>query len=392
MRNIILAIALVAVAPLTAHAQTAEAQKTAEEAYTKGDTAYNLGRYAEAAEWFTKAYEAWPQPEFLYNIAQSYRLGGNCKQALHFYKRFKSLKEKDKEQPLSKKKAKEIDGFIKDLQDCADKAEDVGDQPPDGLDKPGGGNTGTGKTGTGKTGTGSTGTGGTGNTGTGNTGTGKTGTGNTGTGNTGTGGTGDDVADNTDDDDDGEEDEPEGELAGEGVAFQPTLLSVRANVGLGLIGAGDVDVPGQLSIAVGAGYPIAAGPLNLDVGAMITYTGIPYEVGMSTENASLLGAVANVGAGYPVTPQISARGELGLGVLSMGGLVEGNQFTEGGAGTNGSLAMFHLRFGIAGDYAITDNFIATLTPFAFAYSPAKTGLKASALTEMSFMLGVGYRM
>src|SRR5689334_21971491 len=111
MRTLVSALAafglFIAAGPI-ASAQPVDNQAAAEEAYTKGDTAYNLGRYDEAAEWFTKAYESWPQPEFLYNIAQSYRLGGNCKQALHFYKRFKSIKEKDKDAPLSKKKKAEI--------------------------------------------------------------------------------------------------------------------------------------------------------------------------------------------------------------------------------------------------------------------------------------------
>ena len=42
-------------------------------------------RYDEAVAWFTKAYEAWQLNEFLYNIAQSYRLSGNCKKAYEYY-------------------------------------------------------------------------------------------------------------------------------------------------------------------------------------------------------------------------------------------------------------------------------------------------------------------
>src|SRR5215510_10394025 len=81
--------------------------QAAQDFFAKGNTAYNLGHFDEAANLFSKAYEAWPQPEFLYNIAQSYRLGLNCKQALHFYKRFRSLKEQDTAAPLSQKKKDE---------------------------------------------------------------------------------------------------------------------------------------------------------------------------------------------------------------------------------------------------------------------------------------------
>src|ERR1043166_7119326 len=109
---------------------------TAEDEFNKGNTAYNLGKFDEAVEHFKKAYEAQPLPEFLYNIAQSYRQAGNCKQALYFYKRFRSLKENDKAEPLSKKKKDEVDKFIAQLTDCAAKADSTAAQQPDTIDKP----------------------------------------------------------------------------------------------------------------------------------------------------------------------------------------------------------------------------------------------------------------
>jgi hypothetical protein len=62
--------------------------------------------------------------------------------------------------------------------------------------------------------------------------------------------------------------------------------------------------------------------------------------------------------------------------------------------TDGALSMVHVRVGLSADYAITSNVVATLTPFAFSYSPPKQGLDDSIKSIMSidFMLGVGYRM
>jgi hypothetical protein len=113
------------------------AEKVAEEHFTRGNTAYNLGRFDEAVEHFTKAYETWPQPEFLYNIAQSYRLARNCKQALHFYKRFRSLKDADTKSPLSAKKREEVERFISQLTECAAKADTTAGTPPDTIARPG---------------------------------------------------------------------------------------------------------------------------------------------------------------------------------------------------------------------------------------------------------------
>src|SRR5262249_7041268 len=47
---------------------------------------YNLGEYSEAAEAFKEAYRRTPTPELLYNIAQAYRLSGDCAKALGFYR------------------------------------------------------------------------------------------------------------------------------------------------------------------------------------------------------------------------------------------------------------------------------------------------------------------
>jgi hypothetical protein len=43
---------------------------------------------------------------------------------------------------------------------------------------------------------------------------------------------------------------------------------------------------------------------------------------------------------------------------------------------------------------VTPNVLVTVAPFAFAYSPAKSGLRddISNITSMQFMAGVGYRM
>jgi hypothetical protein len=344
----------------TARADQATQQAEAEGFYKEGDKAYNLGRYEDAAGWFIKAYEAWPLPEFLYNIAQSYRLGGNCKQALHFYKRFKSLKERDAESPLSAKKRTEIDGFISSLQECASRADTASNQQPDTIDRPGQGDTGGGTTSPG------------------------------GGGNTqvaaadGGGATGDGGAD--DDDEDVLE-------VSDSTSAGPTLLSARAGFGAAMIQAGPLDVPVQPSLAVGVGYPLALGKLTLDVGATVAFSPVPYRTmaGVS-EQASLLGVMANAGLSVPLAGKLGVRGDLGVGALSFAGLGEGNPFTVGGATTTGALGMLRVRVAVGADFALTDNLTASVTPISFSASPAKEGLDMNGLSQFDFLVGVGYRM
>ena len=60
----------------------------AKQFYLEGTKYYNLGNFKLAVENYTKAYEKKPDPVFLYNIAQSYRLANDFGQALFFYKSF----------------------------------------------------------------------------------------------------------------------------------------------------------------------------------------------------------------------------------------------------------------------------------------------------------------
>ncbi len=90
----------VAVATLTAAARPAAADKraSAEEAkrrkaaaqlaYDEGTKYYSLRDFPKAIENYRKAYELSPNPAFLYNIAQSYRLSRGYDDALFFYKSF----------------------------------------------------------------------------------------------------------------------------------------------------------------------------------------------------------------------------------------------------------------------------------------------------------------
>ena len=50
--------------------------------------AYNLGHFDEAAEHYEEAYRLVPDPILLFNIAQSYRLGGKPDKALNAYRSF----------------------------------------------------------------------------------------------------------------------------------------------------------------------------------------------------------------------------------------------------------------------------------------------------------------
>jgi hypothetical protein len=354
MKRVLAAVLLVVASAGIAVADEA----TARQNFDAGERAYNLGEFAKAVELFKQAYDQWPEPAFLFNVAQTYRQIGDCKQALFFYKRFISLKEQDTKKPLRPQLKEEVEKRIGELEECMKR--ELAAKPPQQLDN--GGTTTT-----------------------------PASTGNTGAGTTGTGpsvATGPDGGGERIVDSDGGPERP--------ADAKPSMLSFRGLAGAAKLSAGDLDTKLQFTAGVLGGYPLAINDkLTLELGAAFAFTPVPYTTSDGMEGSgSLIGLDANVGPSYEVIPKLAIRADIGLGVLLFGGLSkEMNPFTEGGASASGALTVFHLRTALSVDYAVTPNIVVTATPIAFAYSPAPAGFdpSISSLTTLSFMAGVGYR-
>jgi tetratricopeptide (TPR) repeat protein len=313
--------------------------QAAQEFFARGNTAYNLGHFDEAADVFSKAYEAWPQPEFLYNIAQSYRLGLNCKQALHFYKRFRSLKDQDTVAPLSQKKKDEIEKFITELTECVANADRSAVAQPDTIVKPqltppsapptpvavpttpappaaapsaapGARRGASGRTA---------------------------------------------ALEPKDDDEDGDD-----AVAKQPPSAGPQLVVARLTGGVAMISAGDLGVPVQPVFGLIGGYPIHLAPLTLELGAALSYTPLPYTVMNDSRSATMLGFRATAVASYPIWSRLSLRGHIGAGVVSLSGLEAGNPIVVGHQA--GSFMLSSVAVGVAADYEITPNIVATVSP------------------------------
>jgi tetratricopeptide (TPR) repeat protein len=81
--------AAVAVAQPAAEKKLKEKDKAeARGLYDEGLRHYNVAEYADAITAFKGAYLLTADPRLLFDVAQSYRLSGDCEQALRFYKNF----------------------------------------------------------------------------------------------------------------------------------------------------------------------------------------------------------------------------------------------------------------------------------------------------------------
>ncbi len=341
-------------APSLAFAQP----KTADDFYKEGETQYNLGNFQAAVDAFKKGFELEPNDSkkaaYLYNVAQAYRQNKDCGNAQFFYKRYLALKENDTKKPLKPEKRTEIEDRIKELDECARQQEAIKNKPPDQNLTP-------------------------------------TGDGDPAADPKVVGG-GKQVGDVTEP---GDGDDEDG-ITKTAPSTAPRLITMRLTGGAARLSAGNIEVPTLATVALFAGYPIAvADKLIVEVGAGFTYTRVPFVMagaGGASKSASLVAVMANVGAVYAVVPKLSLRAELGFGGLFFLGASE-SPFTNDQE-TTGALGMVHVRVGVSADYAITPNLVITAAPFAFSYSPPKEGLREDikSLTEIDFMVGLGYRM
>jgi tetratricopeptide (TPR) repeat protein len=87
-----------------------QAQKLLSEA----NAHYAAEEYSQAREAYQAAYDLTQAPGFLYNIAQSYRLAGQCRPAIEYYEKFLSL------EPKTELRAK-VEGFVAEMWTCLER-------------------------------------------------------------------------------------------------------------------------------------------------------------------------------------------------------------------------------------------------------------------------------
>jgi len=89
----------------------------------KATAAFALGRYAEAADYFEKAFELKPDPALLYNAAQAHRMAGNKERALALYQNYLRVYG-------AKAKRPDIESRIEELKKAIEHDKEVATAPP----------------------------------------------------------------------------------------------------------------------------------------------------------------------------------------------------------------------------------------------------------------------
>ena len=89
MRSWILGLCLV-LASLVARPAFADGNAKAKQLYDEGFRHFNVAEYPQAIDSWKQAYLISKKPLLLFNIAQAYRLSGDCKQAMTFYENYQN--------------------------------------------------------------------------------------------------------------------------------------------------------------------------------------------------------------------------------------------------------------------------------------------------------------
>jgi len=122
-----IAVAAFAVAMLAGvPARADEATAVARDAYDKGMAHYHLEEYDAAIDEWERGFRAKPAPEFLYNIAQAYRLSKRPDKALSFYQKYLRVNPEAKNRD-------EVEKHIAALKEIVDKQKSSAESPPQGT-------------------------------------------------------------------------------------------------------------------------------------------------------------------------------------------------------------------------------------------------------------------
>lgn len=108
---------------MPAMARAGDDAATARDAYGKGMAHYHLEEYDAAVEEWERGFRAKPAPEFLYNIAQAYRLSKRPEKALSFYQKYLRVS------PDAKNRD-EVERQMAALQELIDKQKSSAEGPP----------------------------------------------------------------------------------------------------------------------------------------------------------------------------------------------------------------------------------------------------------------------
>jgi hypothetical protein len=317
--------------------QNEPAGTEARQAYDRGVTEYNLGRFDRAIVEFERAYQLDPDPMLLFNLAQAERRAGNARRAILLYERFISLAPSAQNVDNARRHLRELKAALPAETSPPEPAgtppsepEAVPPRPSPALEAQAA----------------------------------------------------------------RQPEMPVDEVRRPVADDRPLLLS--AEFGLTRLDFGRQDLGQAIVFPLGASaqYRFPMGPVALVPGLSLTGTRFSEadRAGVA-RTLHLFGILASVGLALPATARLSLGPELAAGVLWWTGLDPGNRFTVDGAGASGGpVPLPTLRLGLPVEVAVSPAIVVAFRPTLVIARPG-SGLRASVawLTSVGVAAGIGVR-
>lgn len=147
-------------------------------------------------------------------------------------------------------------------------------------------------------------------------------------------------------------------------------IELRLEGGAAFLSLGEVDVPAQAAAAVAVGHPFRFDALSVTPAVFAQFTSVPYEGG-SSGTALLFGVGAGADVRYHLGERVALRGGVGLGVLLLSGLEEGNPITRDGNPATGALSLITARGQLGLDVFFNERVALAITPVSVGFSPRR---------------------
>jgi Tetratricopeptide repeat len=177
--------------------------------------------------------------------------------------------------------------------------------------------------------------------------------------------------------------------------MKPSVARLAVSAGPAFVSLGDgPPVPTQFSVFAQGAYTLHFGKLDLELGAGLGLTPMPFNTVDQTDTGTslLLSAVGLIGVRYAVHPRVGLRLEAGAGYQSMGGLKAGNPFTVDNEESS-AVGMFAARGAVGVDFRVAGGLLISVMPaFVFSPAPEKLDESISRVTRFEILVGIGYAL
>ena len=179
-------------------------------------------------------------------------------------------------------------------------------------------------------------------------------------------------------------------LAIEGGSSDYHSILVIAEGGAVFMSMGPYDIPIQIGARIAAAHPVrVAQSIDLEIGAALAFTPIPFEHGSLKSNVVDLDVLASLGLSLEIAEALRIRFVSGMGPMMLMGGERENPFAKD-VTPKKTLTLLSARGAASLEIALTDTALISLTPLSITWAPKSSALRDNINGVRRIEAGVGF--